>query len=49
MNIKEVVFPVDFSERSVEVCPYVAALTRRLGAKLTLLHVIDSLPLGSSR
>jgi nucleotide-binding universal stress UspA family protein len=48
MNIKEVVFPVDFSERSVEVCPYVAALTRRLGAKLTLLHVVESQPPGSS-
>ena len=48
MNIKEVVFPIDFSERSVDVCPYVAALTRRLGAKLTLLHVVESLPPGSS-
>ena len=48
MNIKEVVFPVDFSERSIDACPYVAALTRRLAAKLTLLHVIESLPPGSS-
>lgn len=48
MNIKEVVFPVDFSERSVEACPYVAAITRLLGAKLTLLHVVESLPPGSS-
>jgi len=48
MNIKEVVFPVDFSERSVEVSPYVAALTRRLAAKLTLLHVVESLPPGST-
>jgi len=48
MKIKEVVFPVDFSERSVEVSPYVAALTRRLGAKLTLLHVVERLPPGST-
>jgi nucleotide-binding universal stress UspA family protein len=48
MKIKEVVFPIDFSERSVEVCPYVAAVTRRLGARLTLLHVVESLPPGSS-
>jgi nucleotide-binding universal stress UspA family protein len=47
-TIKEVVFPVDFSERSVEVCPYVAALTRRLGATLTLVHVVENLPPGSS-
>jgi len=44
MNIKEVVFPVDFSERCVEVCPYVAAMTHSFGAELTLLHVIESLP-----
>lgn len=48
MDIKEIVFPIDLSERSVEACPYVAALTRRFGAKLTLLHVVESLPHGSS-
>jgi nucleotide-binding universal stress UspA family protein len=48
MNVKEIVFPIDFSDRSVDVCPYVAALTQRLNAKLTLLHVIENLPPGSS-
>jgi nucleotide-binding universal stress UspA family protein len=48
MNITHVIFPVDFSARAVDVCPYVAALTERLKAKLTLLHVIESLPPGSS-
>lgn len=48
MNIKEVVFPIDFSDRSIDACPYVAALTRRLQATLTLLHVVESLPSGSS-
>jgi nucleotide-binding universal stress UspA family protein len=48
MNIEEIVFPIDFSDRSVEACPYVVALARRLGAKLTLLHVVESLPTGSS-
>jgi nucleotide-binding universal stress UspA family protein len=48
MNINQVIFPVDFSSHSVDVCPYVAALTRRLNAKLTLLHVVESLPPGSS-
>ena len=46
MNVTEVVFPVDFSDRSIDASPYVAALTRRLRAKLTLLHVIESLPPG---
>ena len=48
MKTQEVVFPIDFSHRSIDACPYVAALTRRLGAKLTLLHVIESLPPGRS-
>jgi nucleotide-binding universal stress UspA family protein len=48
MNIKEIVFPVDFSQRSVDACPYVAALTLRLRAKLTLLHVVENWPPGSS-
>jgi hypothetical protein len=48
MKIEEVVFPVDFSDRSVDVCPYVAAVTERLRAKLILLHVIESVPPGSS-
>lgn len=48
MNIKEIVFPVDFSARCVEACPFVAAVARRLGATLKLLHVIESLPSGSS-
>jgi nucleotide-binding universal stress UspA family protein len=48
MSIKEVIFPVDFSERCIEVCPYVAAVTRRFNAKLTLLHVIEALPPGTS-
>jgi nucleotide-binding universal stress UspA family protein len=43
MDIREIVFPVDFSESSVDACPYVAAVTQRFGAKLTLLHVVESL------
>src|SRR5688500_10410294 len=48
MNIKEIVFPIDFSERSVEVCPYVTAVTLRLEARLTLLHVVENRPPGTS-
>ena len=44
MNIQQVVFPVDFSDRSMDVCPYVAAVTERLRAKLTLLHVVERSP-----
>lgn len=46
--ISEVVFPVDFSEGCVEACPYIAALTERLRARLTLLHVLELDPRGSS-
>jgi nucleotide-binding universal stress UspA family protein len=42
VNIRQIVFPVDFSERSIAVCPYVAAITRCFNAKLTLLHVVET-------
>jgi nucleotide-binding universal stress UspA family protein len=48
MNIQRVVFPVDFSDRSIDVCPYVAAVTERLRAKLTLLHVVETPPFAAS-
>jgi nucleotide-binding universal stress UspA family protein len=48
MDIREVVFPVDFSERAIGMCAYVAALSQHLGAALTLLHVLESLAPGSS-
>jgi nucleotide-binding universal stress UspA family protein len=48
MTIDEVVFPVDFSDVSVAACPYVAAVTKRLRAKVTLLHVVEHYPAGSS-
>ena len=44
--IRQIVFPVDFSERSTAVCPYVAAITRCFDARLTLLHVVET---GGSR
>jgi nucleotide-binding universal stress UspA family protein len=46
VNIKELVFPVDFSPRSVEVCPYVAALARRVAANVVLLHVVETVAPG---
>jgi nucleotide-binding universal stress UspA family protein len=48
MNIQEIVFPVDFSAGGVDACPYVAAVAQRFQAKLTLLHVLEILPLNSS-
>lgn len=48
MTVHEIVFPVDFSDRCAAACPYVAAVTKRFHAKLTLLHVIENLPAGSS-
>jgi nucleotide-binding universal stress UspA family protein len=44
VNIQEIVFPVDFSDRSVAVCPYAAAIARCFGAKLTLVHVVNVRP-----
>lgn len=48
MNFKEIVFPIDFSKQSIDACPYVAALAHRLEARLTLVHVVEGLPPGSS-
>jgi nucleotide-binding universal stress UspA family protein len=46
--IKELIFPVDFSERSAETSAYLEALAGHLGASVTLLHVLEPLPRGSS-
>lgn len=37
---RHILFPVDFSERSKGLCPYVKAMTDQFGAKLTLLNVV---------
>jgi nucleotide-binding universal stress UspA family protein len=39
LNIKHILFPVDFSERSCGAVPFVAGLAQRFGAKVTLLSV----------
>jgi nucleotide-binding universal stress UspA family protein len=38
---KNILYPVDFSERSHVVWPAVAAMSRQLGAEVTVLHVLD--------
>jgi nucleotide-binding universal stress UspA family protein len=40
MEIKNILFPTDFSEGSSQALPYAVDLTKRYGAKLYLLHVI---------
>lgn len=40
MRFKNILFPVDFSERSRAIVPHVRAACDRFGAALTLLHVV---------
>jgi nucleotide-binding universal stress UspA family protein len=39
MNIKHILFPVDFSDRCVHTAPFVRELATRFGARVTLLTV----------
>ena len=41
-NLKKILFPVDFSERSKGAAHFVEALAGRFDAELTLLHVVES-------
>ena len=41
MKIKSILFPVDFSPRSLAVVPHVEAAARRFGAAVTLLHMVE--------
>lgn len=38
---KNILFPVDFSDRSKALCPYVKALVEQFHAKLTVMHVVE--------
>ena len=40
LQFRNILFPVDFSDRSKGVCPYVKGLVQHFKAKLTLLHVV---------
>jgi nucleotide-binding universal stress UspA family protein len=40
LNLKHILFPIDFSERSAAAVPYVAAMADRLEARVTVLHVV---------
>lgn len=41
LNIKSILVPTDFSAESEKALPYAVAFARQLGAKLTLLHVVE--------
>jgi nucleotide-binding universal stress UspA family protein len=43
MQIKSILFPVDFSDRCAAVTPHVDAAARRFGASVTLLHMVEPL------
>jgi len=45
-NFKHILFPVDFSQQCCNVAPYVLCLSRRYGAHVTMLHVME-LPTGA--
>lgn len=41
MKIRNILFPVDFSERCKASIPYVEAAARRFGSAVTLLHLVE--------
>jgi len=41
LAIKHILYPVDFSERTVATAPYVAAMARKFGAEVTLISVMQ--------
>jgi len=47
MTAQRFLVPVDFSEDANQAVTYAIDLARKLGARLTLLHVIQLLPWGS--
>ena len=42
--MKHILAPTDFSTASRNACKYAASLTKDFGAKITLLHVFDTIP-----
>jgi nucleotide-binding universal stress UspA family protein len=45
MKLQNIVFPVDFSERSYAAAPFVQSMARRYQASVSLLHAIQPPPL----
>jgi len=46
-QIKNILFPVDFSDRTCKAAPFVVAFMKRFDAKATLLHVVEPVPYGA--
>jgi nucleotide-binding universal stress UspA family protein len=46
MAIKHILVPTDFSEYADYALDYAIELAQKLQARLTLLHIIDTMPLG---
>ena len=44
MQFQNIVFPVDFSDRSRAAAPFVHSIARRYDAAVHLIHVIQSTP-----
>jgi len=47
MAVQHFLVPLDFSEYANQALDYAIQLANKLGARLTLLHVVQSLPMGS--
>ncbi len=45
MNVKHILFPVDYSEACRRAAPYVETAARTFGARISLLHVLSPFPL----
>ena len=43
-ELRKILFPVDFSERSIAAAPHVAAMAQRFNARVTVLHVMELPP-----
>lgn len=46
MTVKHILVPTDFSNHADDALDYAIELAQRLQARLTLLHIIDTAPLG---
>jgi nucleotide-binding universal stress UspA family protein len=44
LEIKRVLFPVDFTENESKILPYVLSVSEKYDARIYLLHVVEDLP-----
>jgi nucleotide-binding universal stress UspA family protein len=48
ITFQRILFPVDFSERTVAIVPAVKALAKRFGSEIVVLHIVDLPPAWSA-